>query len=449
MVKRSLASSIDDLVTSAEAKTILDRCQDSPALAIKVLKYLEQGLFDAPKAATCRHLSKCVCVDASSASVANKDNLSVYDDKLVTTARADRAPDQFVKYCLAKLRSEFDINNSASFPKSTADRRLMWMFALDLSASTILPGESAKEQPEKKKAKADRRTVKRQYSSLATWAAERYACCWFLGRFASKQAAHAELRLSVEVQGRLLEMMDNNIILQTDPVGPSVTTLALAAAPEEEVKVARWKNLPDRLVRVILGQILEGREETLQRLPPSEKLKVLLYGVDASEKEQLPYMETGEGRDLAALVLLAGDDLEYIASLAKHPRKAHAERSEEPAEKISLKAICTKDNKKHRHCNLQMADSLAQIQMQQQEGRDFGLVHRNRQKRPAIEDLRQGPEDNEALLYCDMADGELKLKPDLLGLDTLAKAFKQQTGVLADKKKTKRAASDDLTSSAA
>ena len=98
----------------------------------------------------------------------------------------------------------------------------------------------------------------------------------------------------------------------------------------------------------------------------------------------------------------------------------------------------------------QMADSLAQIQMQQQEGRDFGLVHRNRQKRPAIEDLRQGPEDNEALLYCDMADGELKLKPDLLGLDTLAKAFKQQTGVLADKKKkTKRAASDDLTSSAA
>ena len=50
-----------------------------------------------------------------------------------------------------------------------------------------------------------------------------------------------------------------------------------------------------------------------------------------------------------------------------------------------------------------------------------------------------------------MADGELKLKPDLLGLDTLAKAFKQQTGVLADKKKkkTKRAASDDLTSSAA
>ena len=174
MVKRSLASSIDDLVTSAEAKTILDRCQDSPALAIKVLKYLEQGLFDAPKAATCRHLSKCVCVDASSASVANKDNLSVYDDKLVTTARADRAPDQFVKYCLAKLRSEFDINNSASFPKSTADRRLMWMFALDLSASTILPGESAKDQPEKKKAKADRRTVKRQYSSLATWAAERY-----------------------------------------------------------------------------------------------------------------------------------------------------------------------------------------------------------------------------------------------------------------------------------
>ena len=88
--------------------------------------------------------------------------------------------------------------------------------------------------------------------------------------------------------------------------------------------MARWKNLPDRLVHVILGQILEGREETLQRLPPSEKLKVLLYGVDASEKEQLTYMETGEGRDLAALVLLAGDDLEYIASLAKHPRKAHA-----------------------------------------------------------------------------------------------------------------------------
>ena len=27
------------------------------------------------------------------------------------------------------------------------------------------------------------------------------------------------------MQGRLLEMMDNNIILQTDPVGPSVTTL--------------------------------------------------------------------------------------------------------------------------------------------------------------------------------------------------------------------------------
>ncbi|CAE7823586.1 unnamed protein product, partial [Symbiodinium sp. KB8] len=69
-----------------------------------------------------------------------------------------------------------------------------------------------------------------------------------------------------------------------------------AALPDEEVKVARWKSLPDRLVHVILGQIMEGREETLQRLPPSEKVRVLLFGIDATDQELLPYMETTEGR---------------------------------------------------------------------------------------------------------------------------------------------------------
>lgn len=113
----------------------------------------------------------------------------------------------------------------------------------------------------------------------------------------------------------------------------------------------------------------------------------------------------------------------------------------------------------------QMADSLAQIQMQQGQVRDFGLVHRK--KRPAIEDLRTD-DSEEALLFCDLVEGELRLKPSLLGLDSLAMAFKGPTGptgvvamaskgptgVEADKKKkkkkkTKKAESDDCHSSAA
>ena len=100
----------------------------------------------------------------------------------------------------------------------------------------------------------------------------------------------------------------------------------------------------------------------------------------------------------------------------------------------------------------QMADSLAQIQLQQGQVRDFGLVHRKK-RQAAIEDLR-GPDDNDnddALLFCDLIDGELRLKPTLLG----AMAFKGSSGVEADKKKkkkkkkTKRAESDDCHSSAA
>ena len=50
--------------------------------------------------------------------------------------------------------------------------------------------------------------------------------------------------------------------------------------------------------------------------------------------------------------------------------------------------------------------------------------------------LRKSPDNNEdALLYCDLVEGELKLKPSLLGLDSLAMAFKGQTGVEADKKR--------------
>lgn len=85
-----------------------------------------------------------------------------------------------MKYCLAKMQSEFDINDSGSFPRSTSDRRLLWMFALDLSASSILPGESAAaaEQPGPKKRartdRKDRKAVIRQYSALAAWAEERY-----------------------------------------------------------------------------------------------------------------------------------------------------------------------------------------------------------------------------------------------------------------------------------
>ncbi|CAE7420649.1 unnamed protein product, partial [Symbiodinium sp. CCMP2592] len=178
-VKRaSLASSIDDLVASAEAKTILARCQDNAALAMKVLKYLEQGLFDGPTEATCPDFTRCVSLPACSASFPNQDCLAAYDDKLVTTARVDRAPDQFVKYCLSKLRADFNISDSTSFPRSTGDRRLVWMFALDLSASSILP---AAEQPgpnagPKKRARTDRKGGKavRQYSALAAWAVERH-----------------------------------------------------------------------------------------------------------------------------------------------------------------------------------------------------------------------------------------------------------------------------------
>ncbi|CAE7372977.1 unnamed protein product, partial [Symbiodinium sp. CCMP2592] len=73
----------------------------------------------------------------------------------------------------------------------------------------------------------------------------------------------------------------------------------------------------------------------------------------------------------------------------------------------------------------QMAESLMpEVPVQT---RDFGLVHRK--KRPAIEDLRESPDDNEeALLYCDLVEGELKLKPSLLGLDCLAVAFTGPTG---------------------
>ena len=101
----------------------------------------------------------------------------------------------------------------------------------------------------------------------------------------------------------------------------------LPAAPaDEEVKVARWKSLPHRLVHVILGKLMEGREETLQRLPPCEKVRVLLFGIDASDQEQLPYMETTEGRSFPALGFACATRLElrYIASLPTQPRKAHS-----------------------------------------------------------------------------------------------------------------------------
>lgn len=65
--RATIAAAVDDLLTSIEGKTILDRCQDNPALAIKVLKYLEQGIFDGPKAAPCLDFSRCVCVHASAA----------------------------------------------------------------------------------------------------------------------------------------------------------------------------------------------------------------------------------------------------------------------------------------------------------------------------------------------------------------------------------------------
>ncbi|CAE7643557.1 unnamed protein product, partial [Symbiodinium sp. CCMP2592] len=178
-VKRaSLASSIDDLVASAEAKTILARCQDNAALAMKVLKYLEQGIFDGPTEATWPDFTRCVSLPACSASLPNQDCLAAYNDKLVTTARVDRAPDQFIKYCLCKLRPDFSLTDSTTFPRSPSDRRFVWMFALDLSASSILP---AAEQPgpnagPKKRARTDRKGGKpvRQYSALAAWAEERY-----------------------------------------------------------------------------------------------------------------------------------------------------------------------------------------------------------------------------------------------------------------------------------
>ena len=90
--------------------------------------------------------------------------------------------------------------------------------------------------------------------------------------------------------------------------------------------MARWKSLPDRLVHVILGQIMEGREETLQRLPPSEKVRVLLFGIDATDQELLPYMETTEGRNFPALGFASTTCLElrYIASFPTQPRKAHS-----------------------------------------------------------------------------------------------------------------------------
>ena len=99
-----------------------------------------------------------------------------------------------------------------------------------------------------------------------------------------------------------------------------------AVLPDEEVKVARWKSLPDRLVHMILAQIMEGREETLQRLPPNEKVRVLLFGIDASDQEQLPYMESTEGRNFPALSFACTTRLElrYIASFPTQPRKARS-----------------------------------------------------------------------------------------------------------------------------
>ena len=118
----------------------------------------------------------CSCIRCL---VPTKDTLSAYDQKLVTTARVDRAPDQFVKYCLANMQSQFDINDSGTFPRSTSDRRLLWMFALDLSASSILPSAEhpnpgPKKHPGPGPKKRARTAVVRQYAALAEWAKNRY-----------------------------------------------------------------------------------------------------------------------------------------------------------------------------------------------------------------------------------------------------------------------------------
>ncbi|CAE7721661.1 unnamed protein product, partial [Symbiodinium sp. CCMP2592] len=109
--------------------------------------------------------------------------------------------------------------------------------------------------------------------------------------------SHGTVMKKLKEMGRLIEMMDQDLFKDTELVASNTTTLALAAAPplpDEEIKVARFKKLPDRLIHLILSQLMDGptSEETLQRLVPGDKLQLLMYAIDACDADLLPYSET-------------------------------------------------------------------------------------------------------------------------------------------------------------
>ena len=64
--------------------------QADPSLASRLLRYLEEGVFNEMGAS---------------------EQLRAYDDNVVSTAKASRASDAFVKYCLCHLDNRFDLTH--------------------------------------------------------------------------------------------------------------------------------------------------------------------------------------------------------------------------------------------------------------------------------------------------------------------------------------------------
>ena len=67
-------------------------CQADPPLASRLLRYLEEGVFK---------------------EMGVSEQLRAYDDNVVTTAKASRASDIFVKYCLCHLDKRFDMTHGS------------------------------------------------------------------------------------------------------------------------------------------------------------------------------------------------------------------------------------------------------------------------------------------------------------------------------------------------